>query len=132
MRLSHIRLLVTRFDACFAFYHEQLGLELGFGNPGDVYADFKAGETAIALFDRALMAQAVGASELPLDAPSQDRVVVTLAVDNVDTTVAELKGRGVAFVNEPHDQPAWGIRVVHLRDPDGNLIEINHDIPMTE
>jgi hypothetical protein len=36
-----------------------------------------------------------------------------------------LSGRGVQFVTEPHDQEAWVLRVAHLRDPEGNLIEIN-------
>jgi catechol 2,3-dioxygenase-like lactoylglutathione lyase family enzyme len=124
MRLTHTRLLVTRFDACFEFYRDQLGLEVGFGNPGDVYADFKAGDGTIALFDRGLMAQAVGTAELPVDAQCQDRVVLSLGVDQVDQTYGHLRERGVAFLNEPHDQPDWGIRVVHLRDPDGNLIEL--------
>ena len=124
MRLTHTRLLVTRFEACFEFYRDQLGLEVGFGNPGDVYADFKAGDAIIALFDRGLMAQAVGTTELPVDGQHQDRVVLSLGVDQVDETYGQLRERGVTFLNEPHDQPDWGIRVVHLRDPDGNLIEL--------
>ena len=132
MHLSHVRLLVTRFDACFAFYHEQLGFDVAFGQPGDPYAEFRAGETVIAINHRAMIAEVVGTTALPVDPPGQDRVALILAVDDVDTTVATLKGRGVAFLNEPHDQPDWGVRVVHLRDPDGNLIEINQGIPMTE
>lgn len=132
MRLTHTRLLVTRFDTCFEFYRDQLGLEVAFGNVGDVYADFKAGDGMIALFDRSMMAEVVGTAELPSDAPSQDRVVLSMGVDEVDQTYAQLRERGVTFLNEPHDQPNWGIRVVHLRDPDGNLIELYNNIPMTE
>lgn len=132
MRLTHVRLLVTRFDTCFEFYQTQLGLEPRFGGPGDVYAEFHAGETALAIFDQALMAQVVGTSDLPVGGPSKDRVALTLSVENVDATYAQLRERGLAFLNEPHDQPAWGERVVHLRDPDGNLIELYHNIPMGE
>lgn len=131
MRLSQTRLLVTRFDACFEFYRDQLGLQVNFGEPGGVYADFNTGGT-LAIFDRSLMAQVVGTAELPADAQSQDRTVLSLQVDQVDETYAQLKERGVAFLNEPHDQQDWGIRVVHLRDPDGNLIELHHNLPMTQ
>ena len=31
---------------------------------------------------------------------------------------------------EPADGRDWGIRVAYVRDPDGNLIELNHPIPM--
>lgn len=27
------------------------------------------------------------------------------------------------------DRPDWGVRVAHFRDPDGNLIEINQNLP---
>jgi hypothetical protein len=40
-----------------------------------------------------------------------------------------LGARGVSFLNEPHDRPDWGIRVLHLRDPDGLLIELNEPLP---
>ena len=31
--------------------------------------------------------------------------------------------KGINFINEPTDMPDWGMRVVHLRDPEENLIE---------
>lgn len=132
MRLTHTRLLVTRFDDCFEFYQSQLGLKPSFGGPGDVYSEFQAGDATIALFNRGMMAQAVGTTDLPVDTSSQDRVVLALLVENIDATYGEMRERGVNFLNEPHDQPAWGERLVHLRDPDGNLIELYHNIPMSE
>lgn len=78
----------------------------------------------MALFREDLMADAVGTAGLAAPA-GRDRVVVTFGVDNVDGAAAELRGRGVSLVTEPHDRPAWMIRVAHLRDPAGHLIEIN-------
>ncbi|HYE19083.1 MAG TPA: VOC family protein, partial [Tepidisphaeraceae bacterium] len=78
----------------------------------------------LALFREDLMADAVGTAGLAAPA-GRDRVVVTFGVDNVDGAAAELRGRGVSLVTEPHDRPAWMIRVAHLRDPAGHLIEIN-------
>jgi hypothetical protein len=43
--------------------------------------------------------------------------------------LAGLRGRG-AEPGEIVDRPDWGIRFVHLRDPAGNLIEVNCPIPM--
>jgi lactoylglutathione lyase len=43
----------------------------------------------------------------------------------VDATFRELVSKGATVVTEPHDQPTWEIRVAHLRDPDGNLFELD-------
>lgn len=45
-------------------------------------------------------------------------------MDNVDETYATLKAKGVQFVNQPSDMADWGMRVVHFRDPENNLIEL--------
>lgn len=34
-----------------------------------------------------------------------------------------LSAKGVKFINLPTDIPCWGMKVVHLRDPEENLIE---------
>ena len=52
--------------------------------------------------------------------------------DDLDADFQSFKGRGVQVVAEPADHPEWGIRVAYLRDPDGNLIEINSPIPHEE
>jgi len=131
MHLNQIRLLVTNFDACFRFYRDVLHLPVGFGDEGDVYADFKlGGDLTLALFERQEMAQAVGTADLPTTANSQDRVSLTFAVDDLQATVTHLQAHGVELVAEPTDRPAWGMRTAHFRDPDGNLLEIFVPIPM--
>jgi len=52
------------------------------------------------------------------------RLVPTFEVSNVDESVGLLRNRGADIVSEPTDQPDWGIRVAHVRDPDGNLVEV--------
>lgn len=49
--------------------------------------------------------------------------LVHLFVDRVDDWHAELVGRGVAVERPPTDQP-WGLREMHLLDPDGNRLRI--------
>ena len=48
---------------------------------------------------------------------------------DLDSTVEALKARGADFVAELQDRPDWGIRTAHLRDPEGNLIELNEPLP---
>jgi lactoylglutathione lyase len=81
----------------------------------------------LALFDRNTMAEAIGTDSKPVDAQQQDEVSLLFRAESVDDTYDRLETEATV-VAEPHDQPEWGIRVVHLRDPDGTLIEINESL----
>ena len=128
MRLTHVRLLVTDYPTCFRFYRDVLGLPIGFGDEGGPYGDFVAGAAFLALYDRRLMDEAIGGTGKPLSAEAMDRLTLSMEVDSVDGTYEQLRARGVKFVTEPLDRPAWGIRTAHFRDPEGNLIEIYKDL----
>lgn len=133
MQFSQVRLLVNNFDACFRFYRNVLGLEVGFGKEGDVYADFRTTDnTSLALFGRADMAAAIGGSAPTATAAQVDTALIVFGVDNVDATVEQLKARNIEFVTNPTDRPEWGMRTAHLRDPDGNLVELFHSLAMSE
>lgn len=53
--------------------------------------------------------------------PDQSAVVVYFENDALDQTVRELQARGIAFTQEPCDQP-WLWREARTRDPSGNVI----------
>jgi len=128
MSLKHIgtRLLVSNFRESFVFYRDILGFTPSFGDENDVYADFDANGVPLALFQRELMAQAVGTADHPVPATAdQDRFALIFTVEDVDKTYRRLQSKGVRFVTEPQDRPEWGIRTAHFRDPDGYLLEIN-------
>lgn len=125
MRLTHVRLLVSDYPGCFAFYRDVLGLQCGYGDETGGYADFSGGggESCLALFDRSYQGDQV---ELR---PPGDGAVLIFRVESVDDAAVRYAEH---VLGEPVSRPDWGIRVVYLRDPDGNLIELNEEIPMEE
>jgi catechol 2,3-dioxygenase-like lactoylglutathione lyase family enzyme len=125
LKFDNVRLLVTRFDESYAFYRDVLGLKPTWGKLGENYASFAfPGGGEIAIFRRSLMADAVGTTTQPATRHEQDTAAVILSVDDVDRLYSALKSSGVQFVDAPKNQDVWGIRAMHFRDPDGNLIEV--------
>jgi lactoylglutathione lyase len=127
-KYEYTRLLVSNFRECFLFYRDVMGFRAGFGAEDGTYAVFPVGEVNIALFDRQEMSENLGTAHKAAHADAQDRVALIFAVDDVDEACQQLTERGVSFVVGPTDHPDWGIRTAHFRDPDGNLIEINHPL----
>jgi lactoylglutathione lyase len=130
MQLSHIRLLTNQFPVMFRFYRDALDLRVRWGDEDGVYADFDTNTGVdIALFSRDVIAGMVGTAEWSVNPQVQDRVMLIVAVDDVDFRANRLVEGGATLVGPPKDQPDHGIRSAHLRDPDGNLIEINAELP---
>jgi len=126
-----VRLLVEDVRTCFEFYVNNLGYEPLWDDGGDVYLSCRLpGEDgpAIAFFAKSHMSKYAGYSDIGQQIRS-DFAVITLGVDDLDGTYAELKAKGVEFIGEPRDIPAWYMRCVMLRDPEGNLIEISGPLP---
>jgi predicted enzyme related to lactoylglutathione lyase len=126
---SQFRILVDDFAASYRFYRSVLGLpsqdEVQSAGP---YACFKFGEggTDVALFDRAAMTSALGtlAADGTLPARgSAEHAVLAFRVGDVDTAYAKAVADGAPAVSEPADQAGWGMRVAHVRAPEGTVIE---------
>lgn len=126
MKFSNVRLLVKDFKKCFKFYAEQVGLEVMWGDEDNCYANFKVADNieGFAIFVSDYMAPVVGNADTEQPVGYRDKSMVCFEVANVDESYAELKTRGIEFINEPVGMPDWGMRVVHFRDPEGNLIEL--------
>jgi catechol 2,3-dioxygenase-like lactoylglutathione lyase family enzyme len=128
--LTHIRLLVNDIETCRDFYKNKLGLAEQLAVVEGIYYEFIAGDCILALYKRDLMESVAGvtmAGEI-----AADKVALTFEVADVDATFKDLSAKGVKFTTEPHDQEAWVLRVAHLRDPEGNLIEINAPLGSAE
>ena len=106
-----------------AFYRDVLGLDVTL-EAGDFYYELRMEGVILALYDRGLMGQMVG-SELGPRPPRSDAVALTFQVDDVDQAFERLRERGAQFVTDPMDYEVAFLRMAHLRDPEGNLIEIN-------
>lgn len=125
MKLTHIRLLVEDMQSCYTFYKETLGLEEHIAAENLVYVELKAGDILLALYRKDLMNEALGTVTQQSSDVGTDKAVLTFEVPDVDKMFEDLSAKGVQFVKEPHDQSVWFLRVAHLRDPEGNLIELN-------
>ena len=126
MKFSNVRLLVKDYTKCFKFYSEQLGLEPVWGDENSCYASFKVadGIEGFAIFVSDFMAPAVGNADKAQTSDCREKSMVSFEVENVDETYQFLMAKGISFINQPTDMPDWGMRTVHFRDPEENLIEL--------
>jgi len=125
LRFSHVRLLVKDFARSWKFYRDVLGLTPVKGHGSPPYGEFQASVGAVlSLFERSRMAEAVGLAPGRYPAGAVGRSAVIFEVKDVDAAARRLRGRGVRLLCGPTDRPAWQLRTIHLRDPDGYLIEL--------
>jgi catechol 2,3-dioxygenase-like lactoylglutathione lyase family enzyme len=122
IRSNDPRLLVHDFAQSGAFYRETLGLGAAFGDAAPPYGEVGDAEHMVGVLSRSAIDGVLGAGDARAAAP--DRFVLVFAVDDVDAAYARLSVRGVPMLTTPTDRPLWGPRTVHLRDPDGNLVEL--------
>ena len=122
MELAQVRLLVTDFAACYRFYAEVLGLKPQSGATEGPYEKFSpaVGSAGIALQDRAMMAQVLG--ELG-ELVTGHRSLVVLRVDDLDAYCAQITDRGATLLHGPAPMTDR-MRVAHLKDPEGNVVEL--------
>ncbi len=120
MQTLHIRVLVGDYVRSFAFYRDVLGLEPTFGDETSGYADFSVNEgTTLAVFERSEQEEVI---ELR---PPGDGAVLVFGVADLDAFAADHPD---LLVGPPRDRADWNIRVAYLRDPEGNLIEVNQPL----
>jgi catechol 2,3-dioxygenase-like lactoylglutathione lyase family enzyme len=120
--IGAITLFVEDLAAAKAFYLKVFGAPAVFEDADS--AVFKIGGTLVNLL--------VTDAARDLIAPAQvarreagARAQLTIGVDDVDVTCAELLRRGVTLLNGPMDRP-WGIRTASFADPGGHIWEIAH------
>ena len=119
MRFSQVRLLSDDVAGTVRFCRE-LGLQPTFGDEGEDYASFRAGEGTVAVFRRSGQEETIGLR------PPGDGALLVLEVDDVDAETERLRAW---VVQKPVDRKEWGGRVAYLREPGGSLVELFQTIP---
>lgn len=131
MKLHNVRLLVDDVRGTFAFYRDVIGMTVTWES--DVYCELSSGGGAgIGVFPRTLEAAVGGKADLPATplAGQQDPVVIVFdaSEETVDAAYERVVTAGAESVNAPHDAPQTGLRMAHVRDPAGHLIELNQPL----
>jgi len=117
--IAQIALSVTELPRATAFYRDMLGLKLLFDAP------------SISFFD-------IGGARLMLSAqggpPGGRGTILYFRVDDIGQAHADLSGRGVPFEQAPHvvgRTPTSEVMLAFCTDPDGNLLGLMSDRPLT-
>ncbi len=118
--ISAITLFVEDLEAAKQFYREVFGLPLVFEDDDSAVFDF--GNTIINLLKTAAARELIEPAAVA-SREAGSRLQLTIQVEDVDATCAELAARGVELLNGPMDRP-WGIRTASFRDPGGHIWEI--------
>jgi len=130
LEFARTRILVADFRKSWKFYRDVLGLTPVKGHGEPPYGEFQSSAGAmVSLFDRSLMAKAVGLSPGRYDPKNTGRSLLVFSTRDVDEVARRLKRQRVRFVCGPTDREVWHLRTIHFRDPDGYLIEVYSDLP---
>jgi catechol 2,3-dioxygenase-like lactoylglutathione lyase family enzyme len=130
MNLKYIytRLHVENYLDCKRFYQDVLGLKVSMTNDAEEYVEFDAGETKITILNRSRLKDYIDSIESATYDRRDAKMILTFAVPDLDDAIAQLKAKGVPLFSSPWQFPddglAGGMLSACIRDPDGNLIEL--------
>ncbi|SEO85889.1 VOC family protein [Trujillonella endophytica] len=108
-------MLVTRdLDRLVRFYEGVAGAETTDRHPPEgpvFYQGLRIGDSDLGI---------VAEDDVPAES---GRILLSIEVADVDATLARVEELGGATSGPPNDMP-WGQRVAHVRDPDGNVVNL--------
>ncbi|MCI4356180.1 MAG: VOC family protein [Thermoplasmata archaeon] len=127
IHLNNPRLLVLDFERSWKFYTKVLGLGSVSGDGNPPYGEVGTPERSVGIFLRAAMDDLLGPAVA--GAGPKDAVSLIFEVPDVDERFRALQAADVEILIAPTNRPLWGLRTLHLRDPDGNLVELYTRLP---
>ena len=130
MNLKYIytRLHVQNYLDCKLFYQDVLGLKVSLVNDAEEYVEFDAGATKITILNRARLKDYIDSIESLTYDYRDAKIILTFAVPDLNEAIDRLKAKGVAIFSSPwqfsDDGITGGLLSAGIRDPDGNIIEL--------
>ena len=118
--LEALTLFVDDLTEASAFYREVFGL--GVIHQDDDSTAFDFGNVVLNLLRSPAAHELIEPARVG-EATSGARMQLTMQVEDVDGTCAELVARGVRLLNGPIDRP-WGLRTAAFADPAGHVWEV--------
>ena len=118
-KIAQIAHSVSDVDAAEAFYEQALGLKKLF-RPGPDMVFFDCGGVRLYL-SKAHQPEDIAKAGL-----------IYLLCEDIAVAVAELKQRGVQFVDQPHriaEMPTHDLWMTFFKDPDGHLLALEMQAP---
>jgi predicted enzyme related to lactoylglutathione lyase len=106
--VAFVAIAVSDKERARKFYQETLELKPGMSAMEGAWVEYELGNLTI------------GVGCHPAWQPSRDGTSIAFEVDDIDTTIAKLKERGVQFDMDKTETPVcW---MAQFRDPDGNKL----------
>ncbi len=127
-RFTRMILYVKDVKRSLDFYANGFGFKASAVDPSGGYAELATGETNLALsaegLGHMLLLDGFRAND-PAQSPAG--ILVGIIVDDVSAAFEQAVSAGATAVAAPHAVP-WGMKLAHVRDLDGILIEIGKHI----
>lgn len=117
--IKQIAVTVKNLEVSKAFYRDKAGLKFLFDAPPGL-SFFDCGGIWLML-----------AQENEAEALAAPGSALYFEVDDINKTFAEMKERGVSFVDQPHriaDMGSYELWMTFFRDPDGTLLALRAEV----
>ena len=112
-------IVTNDLDRLLAFYTGLLGAKevLRFPEDGPVfYVGLSLGDSELGL-----------SSDADVQPGSPGRMLLSIEVSDVDALLPKVEGLGGESTSGANDMP-WGQRVAHIKDPDGNVVNLTQTL----
>ncbi|MEL6553414.1 MAG: VOC family protein [Cyanobacteria bacterium J06621_11] len=123
-KFVNTRVVVKDWQASRQFYRDVMGLTETFVSDIDMYAELTDGSVKLSLLaQEKLVSYYEKTSSFIFDCDS-DKVILSFRVDDVEAACEYLVPKGARVVTTPSNLADIGVKVLLIRDPEGNLIEL--------